>query len=108
MYTDLEKECSKERYSQILDETQHIAEHELSLSSKGDDSDIWISIISQIVDIREKIVKTHVLSDWEDIYERYSIGAIGIEYFGEDDEMHRRLCDIFYGAVHYDDLNLTV
>ena len=25
-------------------------------------------------------------------------------YFDENDEMHERLCDIFYGAVHYKEL----
>lgn len=104
MYIELEKEYTKERYSQILDETQRIAEQELSLAPKDDCSDIWISIISQIKDIREKIVESHALLDWEDIYERYSIGSIGIEYFDDDDEIHMRLCDIFYGAVHYFEL----
>lgn len=56
MYIDLERQYTKERYSQILDETQQIAEHELSLTIKDGSSDIWISIISQIKDIREKIV----------------------------------------------------
>ena len=104
MYIELEKQYSKTRYSQILDETQHIAEHELSLIPQNENSDIWISIISQIKDIREKIVEKHILFDWEEIYERYSIGAIGIEYFDDDDEMHMRLCDIFHGAVHYFEL----
>jgi hypothetical protein len=41
MYIDLEKQYTKERYSQILDETQRIAEQELSLTLKGEDSDIF-------------------------------------------------------------------
>ena len=105
MYIDLEKQYTKERYSQILDETRRIAEQELSLTLKGEDSDIWISIISQIKDIRKKIVDSHVYMEWEDVYARYSIGSIGVEYFDDDDEMHIRLCDIFHGAVHYCELS---
>ena len=104
MYIDLERQYTKERYSQILDETHQIAEHELSLTIKDGSSDIWISIISQIKDIREKIVESHIFLDWEYVYERYSIGTIGVEYFDDDDEMHMRLCDIFHGAVHYNEL----
>lgn len=105
MYIDLEKQYTKERYSQILDETQRIVEQELSLTQKGEDSDIWISIISQIKDIREKIVESRIYMDWEDVYARYNIGSIGIEYFDDGDEMHMRLCDIFHGAVHYCELS---
>lgn len=105
MYIDLEKQYTKERYSQILDETQRIVEQELSLTQKGEDSDIWISIISQIKDIREKIVESRIYMDWEDVYAHYSIGSIGIEYFDDGDEMHMRLCDIFHGAVHYCELS---
>lgn len=105
MYIDLEKQYTKERYSQILDETQRMAEQELSLAIKDESSDIWISIISQIKDIREKIVDSHVYMEWEDVYARYSIGYIGVEYFDDDDEMHMRLCDIFHGAVHYCELS---
>lgn len=104
MYVELEKQYSKNRYSQLLDETQQIAEHNLSLTVNADDSDIWISIISQIKDIREKIVTKHLLLDWEEIYNRYSIGNLGIEYFEDEDEMRMRLCDIFHGAVHYNEL----
>ena len=43
--------------------------------------------------------------EWEDVYARYSIGSIGVEYFDDDDEMHIRLCDIFHGAVHYCELS---
>ncbi len=104
MYIELENEYTKERFLKILNETQLIAEHELSRNQQDDENEIWISIISQIKDIREKIVESHVLSDWEQIYERYSIGSIGLEYFDENDEMQNRLCDIFHGAVHYQEL----
>ena len=107
MYNELEKEYSQKRYRQILDETQEIAEYNLSLTADSDESDIWVSIISQINDIRERIIDKQLLYDWEEIYDRFSIGSIGLEYFDDNDEMRLRLCDIFHGAVHYKELETT-
>ena len=105
MYIELEKDCSKKRFSQILDETQLIVEEKLLETGQSEECELWASILVQIKDIREKIVKTRSLTDWEDIYERYSIGQLGLQCFEYDDEMHMRLCDIFYGAVHYIELS---
>lgn len=104
MYRELSEEYTKTRYSQILDETQRIAEVELEKDLEEGYSDMWRSVISQIVDIRKKMVDSHFLLSWEEIYERYTIGVVGLEYFDIDSEIHRRLCDIFYGAVHYGEL----
>lgn len=104
MYIELEKDYTKVRYSQILNETIEIVENEILHSFQDEDLDMWLSIKAQIKDIREKIVESQALFDWEEIYERYSIGAIGLECFDDDDEMHMRLCDIFHGAVHFREL----
>ena len=104
MYTDLEKDYTKARYSQILQETQQIAENKISLNPQTKDLEMWISIIKQIEDIRDKIVESQILFDWDEIYERYSIGAIGLDCFEDDDEMQMRLSDIFHGAVHFQEL----
>lgn len=104
MYKKLDSEYSKRRFSEILQETQEIAENKLTEAENSLIQDLWISIISQIKDIREKIVEKHILNDWEEIYERYSIGMFGLQYFSEKDEMRSRLCDIFEGAVHYREL----
>ncbi len=104
MYQNLESEYTKKRFLEILSETQKIAEVELSKHEYNSQGDIWVSIISQIKDIREKVVEKQLLTDWEDIYERYSIGSIGLQCFDEQDEMRSRLCDIFAGAVHYREL----
>lgn len=105
MYIELEKNFSKKRYSQVLDETQLIVEKKLSVADLPEEHDLWTSILAQIKDVREKVVITRCLTDWEDIYERYSIGRLGLQCFESDDEMRTRLCDIFYGAVHYRNLN---
>lgn len=104
MYLELENNYTKTRYSQILDETKRIAEHKLSGNQQDEDIAMWISIKAQIEDIRKNIVESQVLHDWEEIYERYSIGTIGLDCFDENDEMYMRLCDIFHGAVHYHEL----
>ncbi len=104
MYIGLENDYTKNRYSQILNETMLIAEHKLSQNQQDEDIDMWISIKTQIEDIRKNIVESQVLYDWEEIYERYSIGTIGLNCFDGNDEMYMRLCDIFYGAVHYHEL----
>lgn len=105
MYIELEKDFSKKRFSQILDETQLIVEEKLLEADQSEEYELWTTILAQIKDIREKIVNSRSLTDWEDIYERYSIGQLGLQLFEPDDEMHMRLCDIFYGAVHYIELS---
>lgn len=104
MYCELEKDYTKVRYLQILNETIQIAEAEILNKSQDENIEMWLSIKAQIKDIRENIVESRTLSDWEEIYERYSIGSLGLQCFDDDDEMHMRLCDIFHGAVHYSEL----
>ena len=100
MYISLIENKTKSYYRQIIDSTLSIAEDHVKESG----SPLWISIVNQIKDIKENVVDTQSLTDWEDFYDRYSLGRIAIEYFEEDDEMYQRLCDIFGGAVHYNEL----
>ena len=103
MYKDLASDKTKTHFKEVLYETQQIVEKELEYSSDADQEDkiIWESILAQIYDIRLNIVENANMIDWEAIYERYSIGQIGLQCFDEGEEMQLRLCDIFYGAVHY-------
>lgn len=100
MYISLIDNKTKSYYRQIIDSTLSIAESQMQESG----SPLWISIVNQIKDIKENVVNTQSITDWEDIYDRYSLGRIALEYFEEDDEMYQRLCDIFGGAVHYNEL----
>ncbi len=100
MYISLIENKTKSYYRQIIDSTLSIAEDHVKESG----SPLWISIVNQIKDIKENVVDTQSLTDWEDFYDRYSLGRIALEYFEEDDEMYQRLCDIFGGAVHYNEL----
>lgn len=101
MYISLINNKTKAYYRQIVDSTLAIAEDHV----KESESPLWISIVNQIKDIKENVVETQSITDWEDIYDRYSLGRIALEYFEEDDEMYQRLCDIFGGAVHYNELH---
>lgn len=103
MYKDLASDKTKTHFKEVLRETQQIVEKELEHSEDTDPEDkiIWESILAQILDIRSNIVDAPNITDWEAVYERYSIGQIGLQCFDEGEEMQLRLCDIFYGAVHY-------
>ena len=64
-------------------------------------SPIFQNIISQLLDIKEMVVDNEIIIDSFDIDERYTLGAIAIRYFEEESELRNKLCDIFYGAMHY-------
>lgn len=100
MYISLSNHRTKAYYIEILNSTLEIAEKQLTMI----ESPLWISIVNQIKDIKENVVNTQSITDWEDIYDRYSLGRIALEYFDDNDEMQDRLCDIFSGAVHYSEL----
>ena len=100
MYTTLSNNRTKAYYREILDSTLEIAEKQLT----NNENPLWISIVNQIKDIKENVVNTQSITYWEDIYDRYSLGRIALDYFDDDDEMQDRLCDIFGGAVHYSEL----
>ena len=84
-------------YNQLVNETLIIAENRRSLEQ----TTIWNSIINQLRDIKIMVIEKKTFKDWEEIYERYTLGTIAIHEFSEGDEMRTRLCDIFGGAVDY-------
>lgn len=98
MYQKLSNNFTKSYYSQLLEETRQI------VIRRHDGTIIWQSLLSQIEDIQIMIKNGNVSLCWEDIYERYSMGTIAINYFTKEDEMQLRLLDVFYGIVHFDDL----
>lgn len=101
MYKRLETEKTKQYYNEILDRAFFLSEERLS----KEQSVLWNSIVNQLRDIKVTIVEKHELSDWEEVYERYSLGSIAVRELPENDEMQALLCDIFWGAVHYDELS---
>lgn len=100
MYYPLSEKKTKHHYKEILEETLSISKDNLNKYNTS----LWNSIVNQILDIKENIVQNQTIDDWEEIYDRYTLGTIAIQNFADDDEMQNRLCDIFGGAVHFDEL----
>lgn len=100
MYKRLATEKTRQYYNKILMRTLFLSEERLL----KEQSVLWNSIVNQLRDIKVMIVEKQVLSDWEDVYERYTIGTIAVREFPENDEMQARLSDIFWGAVHFKEL----
>lgn len=99
MYQRLSDNYTKKYYLNMLESTRQIILNILNQEK----TPLWNSILSQIEDIQYKI-KNKIIEDWEDVYERYSIGTIAIKCFSENDEMQLRLMDIFFGIVHFNEL----
>lgn len=97
MYKRLSENETQKYYQKILNETLIIAEEHQRIEQNA----LWNSIVNQLRDIQKMVVEEYSFSDWEDVYERYTLGTIAIQEFLEGDEMQERLCDIFWGAVHY-------
>lgn len=100
MYSRFTKIPTKKEYQQVLEDT---LAYVTKLSSKDTDP-IYPYIVDELNDIYEVIILNNTSLDSDDIFERYDIGAISIKYFDESEEIHQRLCDVFYGTVHYQEL----
>lgn len=91
---------SRKYYGELVNETLLIAEKRLV----SEQTSVWNSIVNQLHDIKEMVIEKQAFTDWEEVYERYTLGTIAAREFSDDDEMQTRLCDIFWGAVHYNEL----
>lgn len=100
MYKRFSEMPAKSVYCQIVEDTIAYVK---DISDRNDDP-IYPYILNQLKDIYREVIINNSICEPEDVYDRYDIGAIGVRYFDENDEMHERLCDIFYGAVHYKEL----
>lgn len=100
MYQRLSVNKTKSYYKQILNETIAIVAHLL----EQEPDVLTQNIYDQLVDIQKNVVVEGRYSDWEQINERYTLGAIAVKNYDEDDEVYQRLCDIFAGAIMYSEL----
>ena len=100
MYTTLSDNKNKQHYKKIVDDTLLIAEKRLEERNIYP----WNSIENQLKDIQAMVIEQYSFSDWEEVYDRYTLGTLAVQEFPEGDEMQSRLCDIFWGAVHYQEL----
>ena len=99
MYTRLPEKNTKEGYRKVLYDTISIVNEKVAATG----STFWESILAQLKDIDENIVHGKTPMEWDEIFDRYDLGAIAVNNFDESDEMYGRLCDIFGGAVEYVD-----
>lgn len=97
MYIGLSYDNSRHHYRIILEETIGILQNEMEKNPFP----IYQNIYSQLLDIKEMVVEKKILTDPEEIDERYSLGGIASKNFEEGDELRDRLFDIFSGACDY-------
>lgn len=100
MYKELSEDKTRQHYSELLDETLLMAEKRLA----AENTTLWNSVVNQLKDIRVMVIEKQALRDWEEVYDRYTLGSIAAHELSEKDEMNARISDIFWGAVHYREL----
>jgi len=101
MYKRLSEHPTKSEYAKILDETITFVE----IYYMDPPTQLIQSIYAQLLDIREFVVKSQSIVDDEEIFERYTLGAYAVKNFEKGNELRERLCDIFGGAMQYEELD---
>jgi hypothetical protein len=89
---------TKVEYQQLLNETIDI----FRIQSKNEDDELSRIILDQLLDIKDNVVELGVLTEWDEINERYTLGGLAVNNFEEKDELGQRLKDVFGGAMEYE------
>ena len=97
----LPENATKLEYQQFLNETIEI----FRLQSKDEDDELSRIILDQLLDLKENVVDLGVLTEWDEINERYTLGELAIKNFDVDDELGLRIQDVFYGALDYNEMH---
>ena len=99
MYKRLNLNRKKSYYKLILEEV--IKETEIYLN-KSPEISLYRMILNQLKDIELNIVKKNNVFSEDELYNRYSLGAIAVKNFDlETDEYGQKLSDIFGGTFDY-------
>lgn len=101
MYKRITENKTRTYYKIILDEAITLIEEAVVKTP----CPLYDNILMQLHDIKMNVVKLQEITDSEEVFERYSIGAIAVKNIDDSDELQARLCDIFWGAVHYNKLS---
>ena len=91
---------TKQNFIILLEETLVLAKKRL----EQEQTSMWVSIINQLNDIRLNVVEKYAFNDWEEIHDRYTLGNIAARQLSDDDDLQQRLFSIFWGAVHWNEL----
>lgn len=97
---ELSDNYSKTEYIQFLNETIEI----FCLQCNNEEDIISQNILEQLLDIKENVIELGVLTEWDDINERYTLGGLAIKNFEEDDVLGQRIQNVFCGALNYHNL----
>ncbi len=100
MYDNLKEINTREQYICIVGETIEM------LNNMRQYSPAYEEMYYQLVDLKKNVIEKQTLVDPDDIDDRYSFGGMAIKSFEEGDEMRARLCDILWGALHFQELNV--
>ena len=96
----LPENATKAEYQQLLNETIDI----FRLQSKNENDELSRIILEQLLDIKENVVNLGVLTELDEINERYTLGGLAVNNFEEEDELGQRLRDVFWGALEYEEM----
>lgn len=88
---------TKSHYRSLLNETIAFLEK----ICKEEPSVLFLNFYYQLVDLKLNVVELEVLREWDEINQRYSFAGLAAKNLDEDDELRQKLCDVFYGAIHY-------
>ncbi len=91
---------SKQSYIDLLEETLNNAQHLL----EREQTTFWKSVVNQLKDIQKNVVEQYNFEDWEEVYDRYTIGTIAAKQLPDGNDMQQRLFSLFWGAVHWKEL----
>ena len=89
---------TKQYYKTILSDTIRMLEEEKSASGGYE---MYDDILAELYDVKRNVIDSYNYSDPEEIFEKYTFGAIGVKCLDENDELCNRLSDLFYGAYFY-------
>lgn len=89
----LPENANKAEYQQFLNETIDM----FRLQSKDEDDELSRIILEQLLDIKENVVDLGVLTEWDGINERYTLGGLAVNIFEEEYELGQILRDVFGG-----------
>ncbi len=101
MYKSFKNRPTRKEYQRVLFETIEYINDHYWLFSNGLN---W-HVLEQLNDIKLRLNDFNSLGDPDDINERYDFGAIALEFLDEGSEAQLRLCDVFWGVVHYSELS---
>lgn len=90
---------TKKYYRKLLDDTITLVEE----NCEKNPSALYFNFYSQLMDLKKNVVELEILTEWDEINERYSFVGLAAKNMDDDDELRQKLREIFFGAIHYID-----